>query len=83
MAKQLRGPLEKFVDFRQCAAVVLLCLPLHNRITAAHCCQPTDFSNDPRIFEIDVFWVVTPCGVVVGYQTFRGPCCLHFHGEVT
>jgi hypothetical protein len=26
----LRGPFEKFVDLRQCAAVILLCLPLHN-----------------------------------------------------
>jgi hypothetical protein len=25
-----------------------------------------------------VFWVVTPCSAVVGYQRFRGPCCLHF-----
>jgi len=21
--------------------------------------------------------IVTPCSVVVGYQRFRGPCCLH------
>jgi hypothetical protein len=27
--------------------------------------------------EAKVFWVVTTCGVVVGYQHFRGPCCLH------
>jgi hypothetical protein len=25
--------------------------------------------------------VVTLCSAVVGYQCFRGPCCLHFHGE--
>jgi len=30
MAEQLRGPFEKFVDWRQCATVMLLCLPLHN-----------------------------------------------------
>jgi hypothetical protein len=24
-----------------------------------------------------VFWVVTPCGVVVGYRRFGGPCGLH------
>jgi hypothetical protein len=25
---------------------------------------------------------VTPCNVVVGYQRFRGPCCLQLQGEV-
>jgi len=30
VAEQLRGPFEKFVDWWQCAAVMLLCLPLHN-----------------------------------------------------
>jgi len=25
--------------------------------------------------------VVTPCSVAVGYQRFRGLCCLHFQGE--
>jgi hypothetical protein len=29
--------------------------------------------------QVEVFWVVTPCSVVVGYQCFRGPCCLHLH----
>jgi hypothetical protein len=29
--------------------------------------------------QINVFWVVTPCSVVVGYQGFGGPCCLHIH----
>jgi hypothetical protein len=24
---------------------------------------------------------VTPCVVVIGYQRFRGPCCLHRQGE--
>jgi hypothetical protein len=27
--------------------------------------------------QVEVFWVVMSCGVVVGYQHFRGPCCLH------
>jgi len=27
------------------------------------------------MFQVEVFWVVTPCNVVVGYQRFRGPCC--------
>jgi len=34
------------------------------------------------MFQVEVFWVVTPCSVVVGYQSFRGPCCLHLQGEV-
>jgi hypothetical protein len=34
------------------------------------------------IFQVAVFWVVTPCNaVVVGYHRFRGPCCLHLQGE--
>jgi hypothetical protein len=28
---------------------------------------------------VEVFWVVTMCSTVVGYQYFRGPCCLHIH----
>jgi hypothetical protein len=30
--------------------------------------------------EVDVFWVVTPCSVAVGYQRFGEPCCLHLQG---
>jgi len=26
--------------------------------------------------QVMVFWVVTTCGVMVGYQCFGGPCCL-------
>jgi hypothetical protein len=26
------------------------------------------------MFQVDVFWVVKPCSVVVGYQRFGGPC---------
>jgi hypothetical protein len=33
------------------------------------------------MFQVEVFWVVMPCGVV-GYQHFRGSCCLHLQGEV-
>jgi len=32
--------------------------------------------------QVDIFWVVTPCNVVVEYQHFRGPCCHHLHCEV-
>jgi hypothetical protein len=28
------------------------------------------------MFEVEDIWVVTPCGVVLGYKRFRGPCCL-------
>jgi hypothetical protein len=34
------------------------------------------------MFIVKVFWVVTPCSIVVGYQHFRGPCCLHLQVEV-
>jgi hypothetical protein len=27
---------------------------------------------------VEVFWVVMPCSVVVGYVCIRGPCCLRF-----
>jgi hypothetical protein len=27
-------------------------------------------------FCVKVFWVVTLCSIVVGYQCVRGPCCL-------
>jgi len=30
---------------------------------------------------LEVFWVMTSCSFVVGYQRFRVPCCLHLHGE--
>jgi hypothetical protein len=33
------------------------------------------------IIEVVVFRVVRPCSVVVGYQRFRHPCCLHLHPE--
>jgi hypothetical protein len=29
----------------------------------------------------DLFWVVAPCSLVVVYQSFRGPCCLHNQGD--
>jgi hypothetical protein len=28
------------------------------------------------IFQVEVFWVVMPCGVMVGYRRLGGPCCL-------
>jgi len=34
------------------------------------------------MFQVEVFWVMTLCNVVVGYQRFIGSCCLHLQGEV-
>jgi hypothetical protein len=34
------------------------------------------------MFQDEVFWFVTLCNVVVGYQCFRGSCHLHLQGEV-
>jgi hypothetical protein len=31
--------------------------------------------------QVVVFCVVRPCSVVVGYQRFGGPCCLHLQVE--
>jgi hypothetical protein len=31
--------------------------------------------------QVVVFWVMTPCSDVVGYQYFGGPCWLHFDRE--
>jgi len=33
--------------------------------------------------EVEVFWVVTPCSVVVGYLRFRSPRCLHLTEKST
>jgi hypothetical protein len=33
-----------------------------------------------RLWNFEVFCVVTPCSVVVGYQSFTGSCCLHLQG---
>jgi hypothetical protein len=35
------------------------------------------------MIQVVVFWVMTPCSDVVGYQRFGGPCCLHLQGEVS
>jgi len=35
------------------------------------------------MIQVEVFWVVMPCSIAVGYQHFRGPCCLHLQGEAT
>jgi len=30
--------------------------------------------------QVEVFWVVTSYSVIVGYQRFKGPYCLHLQG---
>jgi hypothetical protein len=32
-------------------------------------------------YKMAVFWVIVPCSLVVVYQRFRGPCCLHHQGD--
>jgi hypothetical protein len=32
--------------------------------------------------QVEVFWVVMLCIVIVGYQHFTGPCCSPLHSEV-
>jgi hypothetical protein len=34
------------------------------------------------VMQFEVCRFVTPCSFAVGYQRFRGPCCLHLQGEV-
>jgi hypothetical protein len=49
-------------------------------ITANNCFA--SFEALTAVTQVDVFWVLTPCSIVVGYQRFRSPCCLHLQGEV-
>jgi hypothetical protein len=48
MAEQLREPFEKFVDWREYAAV------MQRGITAAHSHLSSNFSNGPRVTEASV-----------------------------
>jgi len=45
-------------------------------------CFITVFINIYSNIHIVVFWVVTPYSVTVGYQHFRGPCCLHLQDDM-
>jgi hypothetical protein len=36
-------------------------------------------TNVSEVHAASIFWVVTPCSVVVGYQCFRVPRCRHLH----
>jgi hypothetical protein len=52
-----------------------------------HRCGKQKIMHDTLNFEaftevkiqVQVFWVVTSFSVVVGYQRFGAPCCLHLH----
>jgi hypothetical protein len=49
-------------------------------------CTNIYFVRDIKAFtavkiHVEVFCVVTPCGVPVGYRRFGGPCCFHLEGE--
>jgi hypothetical protein len=48
-----------------------------------NCIWIASFKAFMAVIQVEVFWVVTPCSVVVGYQRFGGPCCLHLHWVVT
>jgi len=43
--------------------------------------NPRNNNKDKKWAQVEIFWVIRPCSVVVGYQRFRGPCCLHLQGE--
>jgi hypothetical protein len=34
-----------------------------------------------QIFQVEVFWIATPCNYVVGQQRFWRPCCLHIYPQ--
>jgi hypothetical protein len=69
-----------------------LCVPHIGRVykTGKHTCvkavrSVSDMSFEAFmavLFQVEVLWIVTPCSVVIGYPCFRGPCCLHLHGEM-
>jgi len=42
----------------------------------------TSSETSAVMFQVQVFWAVTPCSVVLGYQHFGGPCCLRLHEEL-
>jgi len=33
------------------------------------------------MFQVEIFWVVTSCSIVVRCQRFKGPCCPHLQGH--
>jgi len=54
------------------------------QIAIYHYQNPTESKPEVLMvvkFQVEVFWVVTLCSVVVGYRCFRGTCYLHLLGE--
>jgi len=54
---------------------------------ATYCFGEFGVTRDLRFFTavkiyIVILWVVMPCSVVVGYQPFGGPSCLHLQCRV-
>jgi hypothetical protein len=39
--------------------------------------------KEKRTIQAVVFWFMTPCSGMIGYQRFGGPYCLHLHWVVT
>jgi hypothetical protein len=48
-----------------------------------HCRVISSILEFILLVQVQLFWVMMLCSVVVGYQCFRGPCCLHLLGNVT
>jgi len=42
-----------------------------------------DIAKKLLSFQVEVFWVSTPCSVAIGYHRSGWPCCLHLQGTLT
>jgi hypothetical protein len=53
-------------------------IPIHTGTAMFHITYPMCLRSKPQCeIHVEVFWVVTPCCVAIGYRRFGGPCCLH------
>jgi hypothetical protein len=57
-------------------------LSIHHRYSKSICLEIIFDVFTAMKFQVEVFWVVTPCNFVVGYQLFEGPNRLLLQGEV-
>jgi len=69
-----------FIHCRHKSTVVKIITFVESKMIHISCVSFEAFMT--VMFQFKVCWVVMPCGVVVGYQCFRGQCCLHLQGEV-